>query len=150
LEPSFGAGNFIFELAKRANRLLTAAEFRSWCGSRLFGCEIDREAYESFAGEWTSLGWGVPPEQLTHDDFFRWMPPDCDRGAATSRPRYFASRTVQFDLVIGNPPFGASIDPRIQDELDAIFGFRGGMKIKKESYAFFIVKSLDLLKPGGR
>jgi hypothetical protein len=150
LEPSFGSGNFVIELAKRANRSLTAAEFRSWHGSRLFGCEIDREAYESFAGEWRSRGWGPPPEHLIQNDFFRWMPRGCDRGAATNRQRYFASRMEQFDLVIGNPPFGASIDPKIQDELDAILGFRGGMKIKKESYAFFIVKSLDVLKPGGR
>jgi type I restriction-modification system DNA methylase subunit len=55
-----------------------------------------------------------------------------------------------FDLVIGNPPFGGSIEPSIQDEADAIWGFRDGMKIKKETYAFFIVKGVDLLKPGGR
>lgn len=53
-----------------------------------------------------------------------------------------------FDLIIGNPPFGGSIDPSIQDELDDIFGVRNSRKIKKETYAFFIVKCVDLLKPG--
>ncbi len=150
LEPSFGDGSFVFELAKTISRSLTAAEFRNWCGSRLFGCEIDREVYESFAAEWMARGWEPLPAHLQHDDFFQWMPPSCERSAATNRRRYFASRLEQFDLVFGNPPFGASIDPSIQDELDAIFGLRNGMKIKKETYAFFIVKSLDLLKPGGR
>jgi hypothetical protein len=150
LEPSFGCGSFILELAKKASRSLTAAEFRAWCSSRLFGCEIDREAYESFAAEWMARGWGPLPAHFEQGDFFRWMPPDSERSAAMNRRRYFASRLEQFDLVIGNPPFGATIDPKIQDELDSLFGFRGGIKIKKESYAFFIVKSLDLLKPGGR
>src|SRR5207245_244952 len=31
-----------------------------------------------------------------------------------------------------------------------IFGSRDGRKIKKETYAFFLVKGVDLLKPGGR
>jgi hypothetical protein len=150
LEPSFGGGSFILELVKKASRSLTAAEFRAWCSSRLFGCEIDREAYGSFAAEWMARGWGPLPAHLEQGDFFRWMPPASERTAATNRRRYFASRVEQFDLVIGNPPFGATIDPKIQDELDSIFGSRGGIKIKKESYAFFIVKSLDLLKPGGR
>ena len=37
----------------------------------------------------------------------------------------------------------------ILGELDAILGIRDRRKIKKETYAFFIVKSIDLLKPGG-
>ncbi len=150
LEPSFGGGSFVFAIAARMSGSLPRREFRAWCSARLHGCEIDQAAYESFAAEWESRGWGVMPEHLERSDFFRWMPPGCERSALTSRRRFFASRLEQFDLVIGNPPFGASIDPEIQDDLDAIFGFRDGMKIKKESYAFFIVKSIDLLKPGGR
>jgi hypothetical protein len=56
----------------------------------------------------------------------------------------------RFDYIVGNPPFGGTLDPRIQDQLDRLFGFRDGSKIKKETYAFFIVKCLDLLKSGGR
>ena len=150
LEPSFGSGSFVFELAKRLSGSLAAADFRGWCESRLFGCEIDGETYGSFAADWAAHDWGPLPAHLERGDFFQWMPPGSERGAATNRRRYLASRLEQFDLVIGNPPFGASIDPKIQDELDSIFGCRDGRKIKKESYAFFIVKSLDLLKPGGR
>ncbi len=34
--------------------------------------------------------------------------------------------------------------------MDDILGIRNGRKIKKETYAFFLVKAVDLLKPGGR
>ena len=78
------------------------------------------------------------------------MPPGCDRAFATDRRGYLNASLAYFDLIIGNPPFGGSINAKIQDELDAIFGFRNGKKIKKETYSFFIVKSVDLLKPGGR
>ena len=93
---------------------------------------------------------GVPPSSLERYDFFTWLPPGCDRTAATDRRRYFRQPLEYFDLVLGNPPFGGSIDPSIQDELDSILGSRGGRKIKKETYVFFIVKCADLLKPGGR
>jgi hypothetical protein len=150
LEPSFGGGSFVFAIAARMSGSLQRREFRAWRSAQLHGCEVDQAAYGRFAAEWKSRGWGPLPRHLERADFFTWMPAACERSAATNRRHYFASRLEQFDLVIGNPPFGASINPEIQDELDAIFGFRDGMKIKKESYAFFIVKSIDLLKPGGR
>jgi type I restriction-modification system DNA methylase subunit len=78
------------------------------------------------------------------------MPPGCDKSDATDRHRYFKAPRAYFDLILGNPPFGGSINAKIQDELDEILGFRDGRKIKKETYAFFLVKSVDLLKPGGR
>ena len=75
------------------------------------------------------------------------------RPAATDRTQPIATGTSRpaayFDLILGNPPFGGSINAEIQDELDAVLGFRNGKKIKKETYAFFLVKSVDLLKPGG-
>ena len=55
-----------------------------------------------------------------------------------------------FDLIVGNPPFGGTFDHSIEDSLDKILGKRSGSKIKKETYAFFIVASLDLLRPGGQ
>ena len=55
-----------------------------------------------------------------------------------------------FDLVVGNPPFGGTFDPEIEDTLDARLGRRFGIKVKKETYAFFLVACIDLLRPGGR
>ncbi len=59
-------------------------------------------------------------------------------------------RRESFDLIIGNPPFGGTFDHEIEDALDARLGKRLGKKIKKETYAFFIVACLDLLRRGGR
>jgi hypothetical protein len=150
LEPSFGHGAFIFEMVDVLATIMPEDRLRAWCRTNLYGCEIDQEAYAAFAGEWESRGLGGIPEGLENADFFTWMPPGCDRIASTDPRLYFGSNLPQFDLVIGNPPFGGSIAPSIQDELDSIFGVRNRMKIKKETYAFFIVKSIDLLKPGGR
>lgn len=55
-----------------------------------------------------------------------------------------------FDLVIGNPPFGGTFDHTIEDALDDRLGNRLGKKIKKETYSFFIVACIDLLRPGGK
>jgi hypothetical protein len=55
-----------------------------------------------------------------------------------------------FDLIVGNPPFGGTFAAAIEDELDNAYGQRCGCKIKKETYAFFIVKCVERLKPGGR
>ena len=55
-----------------------------------------------------------------------------------------------FDLIVGNPPFGGTFDPEIEDTLDARLGRRFGIKVKKETYAFFIVACIDLLRPRGK
>lgn len=150
LEPSFGTGVFIFEILAAAKPCLSQGETRSWCEKHLFGCELDASAYLSFRSAWQAKGLGEVPLTLEQCDFFRWMPPGLDRRVATHRKAYFVSRQEYFDLIVGNPPFGGSIDPAIQDDLDAILGSRDGYKIKKETYAFFLIKALDLLKPGGR
>ena len=74
------------------------------------------------------------------------MPQD-DPGEYLRRESYFVRDWQFFDLIIGNPPFGGSIDGSIQDALDAIYGWRYDEKIKKETYSFFVVKACDLLKP---
>lgn len=150
LEPSFGEGAFVLSLMEAVAKVIPPAEVPSWCRDHLHGCEIDGPAYAAFSRRWRDTGFGRVPASMEHGDFFRWMPPGHDRSAATDRHRYFSSRLETFDLIIGNPPFGGSIDPTIQDELDSLFGLRNLRKIKKETYAFFIVKCIDLLKPGGR
>ena len=150
LEPSSGTGAFIFALLDALGEQLTPDNLILWANTNLYGCEIDERAMETFAVEWNARGFGSLPQAIARDDFFRWLPPSCDKHAALNRRLYFSSPLEFFDLIIGNPPFGGSIDPLIQDELDQIFGARNGMKIKKETYAFFLLKCLDLLKPDGR
>jgi tRNA1(Val) A37 N6-methylase TrmN6 len=138
LEPSFGKGVFIDALLKVAHR----KNIR--CG--IWGCEID----EALFG-----GYHSPPAQMDQDvrlhrgDFFHWMPQANQKVFLDARA-YAAQDWQFFDLVVGNPPFGGSIDAAIQDRLDSIYGWRCGEKIKKETYSFFVVKAIDLLKPGGR
>ena len=54
-----------------------------------------------------------------------------------------------FDLIVGNPPFGGTFDHSIEDELDNTLGKRLGKKIKKETYAFFIVACLSTCSEKG-
>jgi hypothetical protein len=152
LEPSMGDGAFIIPLIEqflsfydgplqqRLDRVLT---------QHVFGIEIDPALYARCLAN-IRARWGYCPARhnLVQGDFFRyWFTPDAP--AAGVDPRALGP-VRRFDYIIGNPPFGGTIDPRIQDQLDRQFGFRGGGKIKKETYSFFIVKCLDMLKRGGR
>ncbi len=150
LEPSFGTGAFLFALLDVLADRCAPGEAVRWARTRVHGCEIDASAFTKFATEWGRRGFGNIPENLNRGDFFRWLPPHCDPRAALEKRLYRAAPLESFDLVVGNPPFGGSFDPAIQDDLDVVFGVRKGMKIKKETYAFFLLKCFDLLKPGGR
>ncbi|MFL5805801.1 MAG: Eco57I restriction-modification methylase domain-containing protein [Roseiflexaceae bacterium] len=148
LEPCMGDGSFIMPLIEkflplyegslhqRLDRVLT---------ENVYGVEIDSALYRRCLAQ-IEARWGYCPARhnLVQGDFFRhWF--TLDVPAAQSRPDI-----RRFDYIVGNPPFGGTIDPRLQDQLDRQFGFRDGDKIKKETYAFFIVKCLDILKDGGR
>ncbi len=136
LEPSLGCGAFILPLIEKFLPLYdgpTAGRLDQILTRNLYGVEIDAVLLEECLASIESR-WGHRPARhnFAHADFF---------AAAFPHP---------FDYILGNPPFGGTIDPAIQDKLDRELGRRGGLKIKKETYAFFLVKSLDLLKPGGR
>jgi len=136
LEPSFGDGAFLLPLieafiglhdgplAERLARVLT---------ENVWGVEIDPVLHGRALAA-IAERWGALPERhnLQNADFFR------------------ADLPEGFSYVVGNPPFGGTIAPELQDALDKSLGWRGGLKIKKETYSFFIVKAMDLLKPGGR
>lgn len=140
LEPSLGKGIFLLALRQKMLRKYPQETVYAWTQTHLEGCEVDATAYAQFAEAW---GEGGIPQGCVHEDFFRYRMPTYERH------RYFKEITPRYDWVIGNPPFGGTIDSTLQDALDAIYGMRHGRKIKKETYAFFIVKALDLLKTGG-
>ena len=136
LEPSFGDGAFLLPLIdkllscydgpvlERLVKILTR---------NIYGAEIDPALYAAcLTNIQERYGFCPAHHNLVCADFFQ-----------TSFP-------IHFDTIIGNPPFGGTIAPEIQDKLDKELGRRGGLKIKKETYSFFIVKCLDLLKPNGR
>ena len=163
LEPSFGDGSFLIPLIERFmtfyegdvdSRLAQALQ------NNIYGVELDADLYHRCLETIRAKFGALPGEHhLIQDDFFRWNQPT----SGSSEPSLFdhlfdlsvhpslnpSFDFTSFDFIIGNPPFGGTIDPLLQDSLDARYGFRGGEKIKKETYSFFVVKSLDLLNEGG-
>jgi hypothetical protein len=152
LEPSMGDGSFVIPLIERFLELYTGTveeRLGAVLRNNVHGVEIDPELYERCLAR-VRAKWGPLPSahNFRRCDFFR-----CHFGADHPPGRSIFSASLlpsEFDYVVGNPPFGGTLDPEIQDILDGIYGFRGGEKIKKETYSFFIVKGLDLLKTGGR
>ena len=135
LEPSFGDGAFLLPLINRLLPLYDgplSGRLGQVLTRNIYGVEIDPALHTQCLKK-IEERWGHCPARhnLACADFFQ---------------TYFAA---QFDLVVGNPPFGGTIAPEIQDKLDRELGWRGGLKIKKETYSFFIVKCLDLLKLSG-
>ena len=138
-EPGFGDGSFLVPLVERLMALRSGTQserLAAVLSENVVGAEIDPDLYarclERLAARWGAL----PPHHLVLGDFLA--------------PGTLAGHAGSVTWVVGNPPFGASLDPVIEDWLDVHYGVRIGRKIKKESYAFFIVKSLDMLAPDGR
>ena len=135
LEPSFGDGSFLLPLIEKFLPLYEGSvseRLDHILIRNVYGVELDLDLYDRCLAA-IERRWGYCPagRNLFRADFFQ------------------TDFAASFDCVIGNPPFGGTIDPALQDRLDREFGWRGGLKIKKETYSFFIVKCLDLLKPDG-
>lgn len=138
LEPSFGCGNFIITIIEKFVELYTGTiedKLTQVLNNNIFGVEFDEELYLTCL-ENIKQKWGFIPEKhnLVLSDYFLYNPPITDG----------------FDYIIGNPPFGGTIDPKYQDEMDKKYGIRNGHKIKKETYSFFMIKSIECLKPNGK
>ena len=144
LEPSCGDGSFLSAILGRLSEVPT----RNRADVEIVGVEIDPVlALRSHAVVQGNRGSRNPIQaEVTQADFFR----EYLKCMASGWGGYRGVWRGQFDLIIGNPPFGGTFDHSIEDALDARLGRRLGRKIKKETYAFFIVACLDLLRPGGR
>lgn len=142
LEPSMGDGSFVIPVIEKFMALHTgdaAARLGKTLSTNVYGVEIDRALYDKCLSRIREK-WGALPARhnLVCGDFLM------------ADFRHRDGRRVAFDYVIGNPPFGGTINEAHQDALDRQLGFRGGVKIKKETYSFFIVKGMELLRRGGR
>ena len=148
LEPSCGNGAFLSAIA---DRVIGEGVSRNGQGIQLLGIEIDPRLAEQarrVMGDKALKSQGCFQGKIREADFFRDYLAGLSGGWANSSEETL--RRESFDLIIGNPPFGGTFDHSIEDTLDKVLGKRLGRKIKKETYAFFIVASLDLLRPEGR
>ena len=142
LEPSMGDGSFILPLITQFMKFYrgsTKEKISKVLQNNIYGAELDEVLYKKCLQN-IKNEWGILPSahNFICGDFL------------TMDFRGANGRAVLFDHVVGNPPFGGTINPAYQDALDEKFGFRYGLKIKKETYSFFIVKSVEILRYGGR
>lgn len=142
LEPSMGDGSFILPLISRFMKLYKGSveeNLAKILQNNIYGIELDDTLYEKCLSNIKDK-WGCIPAKhnFVRGDFL------------LTDFRNENKQLISFDYVVGNPPFGGTIAPAHQDSLDKLLGVRGGLKIKKETYSFFIVKSMDLLRHGGR
>lgn len=134
LEPSAGDGSFIGSILNRVKSLGVSVEIDA--------VEIERQAAQECLSKY---GNNIT---VYNGDFYTWS--SSQEIKPFNKTNYWNLVKPEYDLIIGNPPFGGTIASEIQDALDEICGERFGEKIKKESYSLFIVKSVDHLKTGGQ
>lgn len=131
LEPSAGNGSFVLPLLDRFMAMHSGTQserLRKALRQNIFAVEIDEAAHAALLAA-IERQWGpMPtPHHLVQGDFFKT---DFHDPACTDS---LFGGTRAFDWIVGNPPFGGTIDPRIQDQLDGRYGERDGLKIKKET-----------------
>jgi tRNA1(Val) A37 N6-methylase TrmN6 len=130
VDPSFGAGVFLRAACKRLGGL------GGQPAGQVFGVEIDAGAHERVARE-LSAEFGVPRANLFLGDYF-------DADGFTMR---------EADAVVGNPPFIRyhlfSGEPRRRA---LRWAAREGVRLSElsSSWARFLVRSVGMLKRGGR
>lgn len=138
LEPSFGCGNFIITLIDIFLDLYDGDiewKLTKILSENIFGVEMDPVQYEKCVDNIKNkYGFFPDTHNLVLSDYFLY---DC-------------AIPEGFDYIIGNPPFGGTIEPSYQDDMEKKYGSRCGNKIKKETYSFFMIKSIECLKPGGK
>lgn len=132
LEPSFGACGFLEASRDRLIELKCSAP-----GEQLFGCDIDPNAFSGYLIP--KFGDSNPLKRFKREDFLR------------IEPGQF--HIAQFDAVIGNPPY-ISYHNMSSDQRKSASELmqRGAYELdsKASLWAYFLVHSLDFLKPGGR
>ena len=139
LEPSLGEGAFVFGFIEKLlplypKNLSRQDKVSLILENNIFGVEYDKELFKKFTEALLSK-YSIDLSKVKHNfvvsDFFDYEAP------------------TKFDFIIGNPPFGGSFNPVTEDALDKKYGQWGEWKIKKETYAFFTVIGLTLLKDDG-
>lgn len=138
-EPSLGEGAFVLGFIEKfiplyPKEMSEQDKVRKILENNIYGVEYDAVLFSTFKSNVFNQ-YGVDVDAIDHNfflgDFFDYQP------------------VIKFDAIIGNPPFGGSFNPSIEDKLDKQYGQWKNWKIKKETYAFFTVASLSMLKEHG-
>lgn len=136
LEPSFGDGNFLITLIKKFLPLYTGdikERLTKILSNNIYGVELDIDLLNKTLNKINEeFGFLPSTYNLYHDDYLIHV------------------FNLKFNYIIGNPPFGGSINPDYDKDLEKQYGKRNGDKIKKETYSFFIIKSVEHLTDDGK
>ena len=135
LEPGCGDGSFVMPLIERFMRLHSGSNQKCLdhiLNKNIWAVELDPDLHQRL--------------RQRIKDKYGYCPNDCNLFCDDFLLHKF---NLEFDLATGNPPFGATINLAVQDELEKVYGRRDGRKIKKESYSWFMLKVLDNLRFSG-
>lgn len=136
LEPSFGDGNFLITLIKKFLPLYAghiSERLTKILNNNIYGIELDSELLKiALSKIEKEFGFLPPTYNLFEDDYLVHV------------------FDLKFNYIIGNPPFGGTINPDYDKELEKKYGKRNDHKIKKETYSFFIIKSVEHLTDDGK
>jgi tRNA1(Val) A37 N6-methylase TrmN6 len=138
LEPSFGEGSFILNqidiFIKNVYKDNSIDTIKTILKNNIYGCEYDENLYKKcIENIKTKYNLNEFDHNLKHGDFLITKFDD-----------------ITFDFIDGNPPFGGTINSLYNEKLDKEYGKVNGLKIKKETYSFFVIKSLEMLSENGK
>lgn len=138
LEPSFGGGSFLSHIISKLKECYSLKDVQKFIAENLYGCDIDPNCIE-IGDIHLSLITGSNKEvksNLICNDFLK--------------QRF----TEKFDIIIGNPPYNAKLEPKTLAQMKKEFPYflSNDVEGKKttNSAALFLIKALKLLKPNGK
>lgn len=139
LEPSLGQGAFIFGLIDKLlplypKNISKEQKLLLILRDNLYGVEYDQKLFNIFKNLMLEK-YSINLDKVKHNFIVRNF--------------FLYENPVKFDFIIGNPPFGGSFDPLMEEALDKKYGQWKQWKIKKETYAFFTVICLGMLAESG-
>lgn len=140
LEPSFGEGSFVLNIIDKFIDLYKGTveqRLAMVLSKNVYGVELDKNLYDKCLDN-IKQKYGYLPDthNLVNEDFLFWNIEEFDRQC--------------FDYIIGNPPFGGTINKEDHKFVEKAYGSRYGMKIKKETYSMFIVHAIEMLNITGK
>lgn len=133
LEPSFGQGDFLFEIQRRIAQSATTHDFdyvRAF-SENVCGCELDPDKYEGTVNALRDLCPGYRAFNLKNEDFL------------------FTKWNMDFDFIVGNPPYVRyeNIPSQTRESYKSIFRT---FHYRCDLYVLFYEHSLAMLKKEGR